>query len=181
MSPVLSPVLGATVDKYGKRTYLSSFYIVLLSTFSCLIAHIQYFLMPDCEECLESIMPMIYLQVGYSIYCAVLWSAIPYTVPEYTVVTSFGLTSSCLNLSLAVSPILLGLIHSKTGEYKFISLFFIIVAVMGLVSGTWLHLRNLESNNILNTPELKQEEMSKEDTCDEEQDTSEESELLKRG
>lgn len=140
----------------------------------------QYFLMPDCDECLESIMPMIYLQIGYSIYCAVLWSAIPYTVPEYAVVTAFGLTSSCLNLSLAVSPILVGFIDSKTGEYKFISLFFMIVGVMGVVSGTWLHLRNIKSNNNLNTPELKQEGIRKEDTCDEEKDTSEESNLLKR-
>ena len=175
---MLSPILGATVDKYGKRTYLSNFYIVLLSTFSCCIAHMQYFLMPDCEKCLESIMPMIYLQIGYSIYCAVIWSAIPYTVPEYAVVTAFGLTSSCMNLSLAVSPILVGFIESKTGEYKFISLFFMIVGMMGVVSSTWLHLR---SNNNLNTPEVKLKEINKEDTWDEEQDTSEQSELLVRG
>ena len=140
------------------------------------IAHFQYLVMPDCNQCVESIAPMISLEIGYSIYCAVLWSAVPYTVPDYAVVTAFGITSSFLNLSLAISPIVIGCIDS----YKFISLFFTAVGVLTVLTGTWLHLRSNQKDYSLNITECAKEVLAKEECEESIEESTEDSALVKK-
>ena len=52
----------------------------------------------------KSLIPLVLLGIGYSVYAAALWGCIPYTVPARLVGTAYGLCTSVQNIGLTISP-----------------------------------------------------------------------------
>ena len=51
--------------------------------------------MPVCETaCYGVVSPLILLGIGYSIYAAALWAAVPYVVEPKTVGSAFGICTA---------------------------------------------------------------------------------------
>lgn len=71
-------------------------------------------LLPPCEECYSEIFPMILIGLGYSLFAAALWAAIPYVVEPRTVGTAFGITTAIQNIGMSFAPTLASSIHDAT-------------------------------------------------------------------
>lgn len=75
ISAILSPLLGLTIDKIGKRAFL-----ICLSSVILIIAYGSSSMMKECYQCYNELYPLILTGVGYSIYAAAIWGSIPYIV-----------------------------------------------------------------------------------------------------
>jgi len=76
MSMVLSPLLGFTIDKVGKRAMFITISSVLVALSCFFDAALPNYTSPNFI-CLG---PLILVGFGYSIYASALWSSIPYIV-----------------------------------------------------------------------------------------------------
>lgn len=90
MSAVLSPILGITIDKIGKRAIFITTSSFLVAVACFLTAILPYTTEPN-YICL---IPEIIIGFGYSIYASALWSSIPYIVPARTIGSAFGLATA---------------------------------------------------------------------------------------
>lgn len=53
-----------------------------------------------------TVLPLVLLGIGYSVYAAALWGCIPYTVPAKLVGTAYGLCTAVQNIGLTISPLI---------------------------------------------------------------------------
>jgi MFS family permease len=158
MGAVLCPIFGVLVDKVGKRSYLSESYIVLFSATLIMLVHLAFVLIPDCYRCWYSILPMVFLGIGYSIYAAVMWASIPIVVKTAAVGTAFGVATSIQNFGLAVAPLIMGVIQDDTTKDKGyyyvspmqVSVFLFVAGVLGVLNAVWLRFEDIRIGNILN-------------------------------
>mmetsp|Transcript_2116 Transcript_2116/g.5231 ORF Transcript_2116/g.5231 Transcript_2116/m.5231 type:complete len:112 (+) Transcript_2116:1009-1344(+) len=65
-------------------------------------------LIPDCDGCYWGAISLAFLGLGYAVYAAVMWAAIPYTVEAKTIGTAFGVATAVQNFGLAVGPLIVG-------------------------------------------------------------------------
>ena len=72
------PMIGKLNDKYGNRMN-----VIIIGGFLTLGSHIFQMLLPDCQKCWWSFIPIIINGVALSIYMTVLWGSISFIVPEY--------------------------------------------------------------------------------------------------
>lgn len=89
ISAVASPLLGALIDKIGRRALM-----VTISSCLLIIAFITSLLLPDTDGSHLELIPLVIVGVAYSIYCAAIWGSIPYTVGENSVGSAFGMTTA---------------------------------------------------------------------------------------
>jgi MFS family permease len=105
MSAALSPILGFTIDKIGKRA-------LFITTSSFLVACSCFFdaFLPNKYEEPSFIVlgPLILVGFGYSIYASALWSSIPYIVQPRTIGSAFGLVTSLQACGLCIAPLVSG-------------------------------------------------------------------------
>lgn len=69
-------------------------YIVTLSSIFLGIGHLTTMLLKPCDECYTEVVPLVLIGLGYSIFAAALWAAIPYVVEPRTIGTAFGITTA---------------------------------------------------------------------------------------
>lgn len=124
--------------------------MIIISAAMVASTHLSYLLMPDCEQCIYSILPLILLGFGFSIYASVIWSSIPFVVIPKTIGTAFGLGFAIQNLGLALAPMIIGLILDDTDSYSYVSLFLFCVGVFGIFSGILLGFADKARGGILN-------------------------------
>lgn len=96
ISALLSPFIGAFVNKYGKRMTVS-----LIGSFTIVIAHVLLFFIPICEEdssekCdkILPLVPLVLLGFSYSTYSVVLWGSLPFMADARTLGTAFGICTA---------------------------------------------------------------------------------------
>ena len=139
IAAVITPILGASVDKFGKRTYL-----MLGSSVLVLVPHVVLALLPDCDECIDGIFMLIFLGLGYAVYASVVWAAVPLVVDEKRAIgTAFGVITALQNFGLFFSPLVVGVIADSTSlkhGYFWVSIFFSICALLGLFTTIWIHI-----------------------------------------
>jgi MFS family permease len=93
--------------------------------------------MPECDKCVISVLPMVFLMIGYSIYSAVIWSSIPYIVDEKKLMTGFGIGTSAMNIGLSITPLVIGSIYDTSG-YIWVSVLLIIFGSLSILTGVFL-------------------------------------------
>lgn len=112
----MSPILGFVIDKTGRRAlYIcaSSVLILLASAITMVIPEHPTQKMGGEPQYL-SLIPLILLGIGYSVYAAALWGCIPYTVPARLIGTAYGLCTAVQNIGLTISPIISGALTGNT-------------------------------------------------------------------
>jgi MFS family permease len=127
---IFTPLLGAFVDRKGKRATLMLIGSLLLVPCHLLIGYTHF----------PPIVPIFFVGVALSLVPAALWAAIPMMVPESRLGTAFGVIGYVQNVGLMLFPYLAGKIadaHTVTGadgtavvDYTSTMLMF---AVLGLV------------------------------------------------
>lgn len=146
ISGILSPLLGITIDKIGKRALF-----IMTSSVLILIACIVTTLIPAADGPNDpnylTLIPLTLLGVGYSVYAAALWGCIPYTVPARLVGTAYGICTSVQNIGLTISPLVSSacLNTSKEDGYFALMMYFSGLACVGIVFNVWLYIDDLRN------------------------------------
>ncbi|KAJ3171970.1 hypothetical protein HDU88_006780 [Geranomyces variabilis] len=124
ISSVGTPLCGLFIDRFGYRATLLPVCGVFLLTAHALLGWTT----------LTPIVPMAILGVAYSIFASALWTCIPYLVGPHQLATSYGLLSTCLNISLALLPLAVAKIRSTFPD-SFVPVegFFIGIASVSIV------------------------------------------------
>lgn len=153
ISGLSCPIIGFFLDKYGRRIYF-----IMFSSLSITLTHCFFALIPDSNRPVLSILCMVLLGAGFSVYTAVIWSTVPFLVPHQASATAFGIQTACYNLALVIFPICIGSIldnYSSPKNYFYTSLFFIALGVLGILSTLALYFVNkradgslIKSNNV---------------------------------
>ncbi|CAG9319499.1 im:7160594_1 [Blepharisma stoltei] len=136
VAALFSPIFGILADRLGRHIYW-----IFSSALMMLIVHVIFILLPDCDKCIWGGLNLIILGMGYSIYGSTMWGSIPFLVDSYAAGTGFGIVTAAQNTGMTIGPIIVGAIHYKTEHqygYTYVSLFFIIVAVIGVTTASML-------------------------------------------
>jgi MFS family permease len=115
-SAILGPFIGKWVDLHGHRAQLCEAYVVLLSAVIITASHISFILMPDCSGCYWVIIGFCLLGLGFAIFVSVVWPSVPFTVPEQSTGTAFGVSTSFQNCGLLVGSLYVGAIVDSTTQ-----------------------------------------------------------------
>lgn len=149
ISASISPFLGFTIDKVGKRAFLITMSSVLLT-----IAFTASMMMPECHQCYNETYPLVVIGIGYSIYASACWGSVPYVVRPQSVGTAFGITTAIQNIGLVIAPTLVGYIKDKTRAYDhgfmYMNAFFVLINIIGfLLNASLYYIDVYERNGIL--------------------------------
>lgn len=158
MSMVLSPMLGFTIDKVGKRALFITISSVLVAISCFFDAALPTYTSPN-YICLG---PLILVGFGYSIYASALWSSIPYIVQPRTIGSAFGLVTSLQACGLCVSPLVSGVLQAKyKNTFAPVYLFLGALATIGFLFNIWLYFDDIRNRNgvLNNVPVMTTEAM----------------------
>ncbi|KAJ3172277.1 Ras GTPase [Geranomyces variabilis] len=124
ISSVGTPLCGLFIDRFGYRATLLPVCGVFLLTAHVLLGWTT----------LTPIVPMVILGIAYSIFASALWTCIPYLVGPHQLATSYGILSTCLNISLALLPLAVAKIRSTFPDsFVPVEAFFIGIASVSIV------------------------------------------------
>ena len=102
--------------------------------------------------------PLVGQGIAYSIFAAVIWPCIPLVVPENLVGLAYGALFSIQSAGLAVFPLLIAFIYTDNDKHYIpaVELFFIVVAVIGVLVGLYLNYHDyFHINSKLNDPSFR--------------------------
>jgi MFS family permease len=105
IAAVMSPITGLYVDRYGNRMT-----VIIIGSLFNVIAHVIELLLPDCDQCWESVVPLVMLGISYTTYAVVMWGSLPYMVEARLLGTAFGICTTFQNLGTLVAPPIIGYI-----------------------------------------------------------------------
>lgn len=134
----------------GKKAILSKSYAVFVTSLMVTLAHASYIIIPDCDKCVISILPMAVIGIAFSIYVIVIWTPIPDVVEPGKVGTAYGVLMSALSLGLAIGPINVGQLRDYMGDYFLVSIYFTAFGVLGVVSGVLINIEDSRTGGVLN-------------------------------
>ncbi|KAL2915235.1 hypothetical protein HK105_205100 [Polyrhizophydium stewartii] len=159
MSTVLVPIFGYLVDRYGGRA------AVLLAC-ALVIAGVHLTL---GLTMLNPVIPLVVLGFSYSLYGVAIWPSVATVVqhreqklhsqapdddPPRLLGAAFGLSTSALNASLTVVPLMTAQIRVQGGSFLPVELFFVALALVGALCCGVLWVLDLANDSVLQMPEL---------------------------
>jgi len=86
---ILTPPLSYYVDKKGKKATLLIYSCAILS-----FVHYYLAAIPDCDECMSSLLPLFLYGVFFALYTALLISAVSVVVDHRVIGTALGIVYS---------------------------------------------------------------------------------------
>lgn len=111
VAAISSPIIGLLIEKFGHRNRWS-----VVGSLLMILAHFMQLFIPDCQECVISIFPLVFLGISYGTYAVAQWGALPYIVEHRTLGTAFGIVNVFENLGTVFAPPILGWIETNTKE-----------------------------------------------------------------
>ena len=109
------PVLGAVIDRVGRRTHF-----ILFGGILNFIAHFIYFINHKCEEnCNTAPAYIIFVLYGvsYAIFIVAGWSSLAFIVQPDLLATAYGIMTVFLNTGYTLLPPLISAVHTKYESY----------------------------------------------------------------
>jgi len=138
-SAVITPLVGYTVDRVGKRGKFIIFSGMLLVG-----GHFFFAYSPDCDNCYYPIVGLMILGVSLAIYSATFWGAVLLVVKKNVVGTAIGIIFCFQNAALAAVPEFDGYIQENTMSnehgYFYVSIFLALLSFDGLICGIIIEL-----------------------------------------
>ena len=132
------PLFGAFVDRKGKR--MTIIFFGGLVTFGM---HVVLLLLPDCHNCIVSMIPWIMYGFSLAIYMTVMWGSLSYVVPEHLLGIAYGVLVCIQNIGCTFLPYLMGTIHDHSLEndhgYFWVEIAFIFFSGLSLILKYWLY------------------------------------------
>eukprot|EP00753_Platysulcus_tardus_P008382 PLAT15939.1.p1 GENE.PLAT15939.1~~PLAT15939.1.p1 ORF type:complete len:489 (+),score=248.38 PLAT15939.1:562-2028(+) len=152
VSGVLSPFLGAIIDRVGMRAAMA---IVSSSLIAAIHVVLGY-------TTIWPLAPLFALGVCYSIYASAFWPAIAYVVEKRYLGLAYGLVTAVQNAGLATAPIAVGeLLPPHYPSYRAVETMFAGLGALGVVLGIWLNYVDYKNGWVLNSVHLDDQEDDK--------------------
>jgi MFS family permease len=147
ISACLSPILGGFVDRYGMRA--------IIATVAPAVLVVVHLLMGFTD--ISAVGPMVGQGLAYAGFAAVLWPSVPLVVERKLTGLGYGVMTSIQNLGLAIFPLIIAAIYTDSNsEYiPNVEIFFVSLAVLGVLVGIYLNIYDLSHNNVFNAPRAK--------------------------
>ncbi|GMI15107.1 hypothetical protein TrLO_g4155 [Triparma laevis f. longispina] len=143
ISAGMSPLLGFLVDRIGYRA-------IVASLAPCMLVWVHLTLgFSDGSP----ILPLVGQGIAYSLFAAVLWPSVPFSVEAKSVGTAYGLITAIQNFGLAVFPIIVSQLKiSNDGLYlPSAEVFFTMCAAAGVIVGIFLNVFDAKRGGKLNS------------------------------
>jgi len=149
VSMVLSPFLGAIIDRIGLRGVLAS---------SCAILTIPVFGLLAFTH-VHPLISTLWLGITYSFAASSMWPSIPLVVTQATLGTAMGLTTSLQMIGIGISNLIVGQILGKNLDlpaeqslirWKFVMIFLLANALACVVSSVILNIVDKRRDGVLN-------------------------------
>lgn len=100
--------------------------------------------------------PMIGQGIAYSAFAAVIWPSVPLVVEKRLTGLGYGVITAVQNAGLAGFPLVVATIYSVDDEYiPKVELFFVSLAVLGVVVGLYLNYYDFTHGGVFNNPTAK--------------------------
>ena len=150
ISIIFCPIIGIIVDKIGKRGLF-----LIASSVLVIIFHVLLLFTSDSDRPFLPILYFTLLGIGYSIHLAVFWAAFTYIINPKIIGTALGGVYASGNIALVIFPIVTGVIQENTQRdhgYYWVSVFLLVLAIIGLIAALFIYVYDLQHNSILNMP-----------------------------
>lgn len=151
---LLSPFMGALIDKIGFRALLNLVAAVLIVGVHLTLGLTHW----------NPIFPLVVLGVCYSIYASALWPSIALVIEPELQGTAYGVVTAVQNAGLAISPIIIGKLTPPAcnNEYTCVEMFFVGLGSFGVLCGIILNLVDCTNDvAVLNLSEKDAREKAK--------------------
>ncbi len=145
---VLTPFLGAFLDKKGKGASMLILGAILMTT-----CHLVFALVPLTKPLAYA--AIILLGVSFSLVPAALWPSVPKLVEERYLGSAYSVIFWIQNIGLMAFPIIIGWSLDKTGGYTAPMLIFSSLGVFALLLGLWLKVEDKKKGYGLELPNIK--------------------------
>jgi nitrate/nitrite transporter NarK len=135
---ICNVLVGWVSSKYG-----NDWVIIIVGSIMMVFAHLVYLLMPDCNKCWQSVVPLMILGFCYSTYSILLFSNLPKIVDSSLLGTAYGIGGVFLNLISVIVPPLIGDIKDNTQKnhgYFWTEVSFIFFAALAFFINVYIYL-----------------------------------------
>lgn len=164
ITAISSTIFGKIVDTYGYRASM-----ILVTSVLTVIGFIYFVAVPECNECLSTIIPQVFFGLGIGINDAAIFPSLPLVLEEKYLGTGYGLFFVLQNILVLILPIFGAMIKEQFGGYYAMSLFFGAWSVLTIFESVALFLQDRKHGKVLEelVPEEDEDEEEYEE-CDEE-------------
>lgn len=145
---VLTPFLGAFLDKKGKGASM-----LILGAILMITCHLVFALVPLTKPIAYA--AIILLGISFSLVPAALWPSVPKLVEERYLGSAYSVIFWIQNIGLMAFPIIIGWSLDKTGGYTVPMLIFSSLGVFALLLGLWLKVEDKKKGYGLELPNIK--------------------------
>lgn len=145
---VLTPFLGAFLDKRGKGASMLILGAILMTT-----CHLVFALVPLTKPLAYA--AIILLGVSFSLVPAALWPSVPKLVEERYLGSAYSVIFWIQNIGLMAFPIIIGWSLDKTGGYTVPMLIFSSLGIFALLLGLWLKVEDKKKGYGLELPNIQ--------------------------
>lgn len=145
---VLTPFLGAFLDKKGKGASM-----LILGAILMITCHLVFALVPLTKPIAYA--AIVLLGISFSLVPAALWPSVPKLVEERYLGSAYSVIFWIQNIGLMAFPIIIGWSLDKTGGYTVPMLIFSSLGVAALILGLWLKVEDRKKGYGLELPNIK--------------------------
>ena len=145
---VLTPFLGAFLDKKGKGASM-----LILGAILMITCHLVFALVPLTKPIAYA--AIILLGISFSLVPAALWPSVPKLVEERYLGSAYSVIFWIQNIGLMAFPIIIGWSLDKTGGYTVPMLIFSSLGALALLLGLWLKVEDKKKGYGLELPNIK--------------------------
>ena len=145
---VLTPFLGAFLDKKGKGASM-----LILGAILMITCHLVFALVPLTKPIAYA--AIILLGISFSLVPAALWPSVPKLVEDRYLGSAYSVIFWIQNIGLMAFPIIIGWSLDKTGGYTVPMLIFSSLGVAALILGLWLKIEDKKKGYGLELPNIK--------------------------
>ena len=152
LAMVLTPVLGAFIDRKGKAASM-----LMVGSIIMIACHLSFaFLLPMFPSKVFAVAIIAILGVSFSLVPAALWPSVPKIIDERILGSAYCVIFWIQNWGLLLVPVVIGKVLDATGGYTLPMVIFSSFGVLALIFGLWLKREDKKKGYGLELPNIKE-------------------------
>ncbi|MBR3826342.1 MAG: MFS transporter [Alistipes sp.] len=152
LAMVLTPVLGAFIDRRGKAASM-----LMVGSIIMIACHLSFaFLLPMFPSKVFAVAIIAILGVSFSLVPAALWPSVPKIIDERILGSAYCVIFWIQNWGLLLVPVVIGKVLDATGGYTLPMVIFSSFGVLALIFGLWLKREDKKKGYGLELPNIKE-------------------------
>ena len=152
LAMVLTPVLGAFIDRKGKAASM-----LMVGSLIMIACHLSFaFLLPMFPSKVFAVAIIAILGVSFSLVPAALWPSVPKIIDERILGSAYCVIFWIQNWGLLLVPVVIGKVLDATGGYTLPMVIFSSFGVLALIFGLWLKREDKKKGYGLELPNIKE-------------------------